>query len=52
MNCLKTAVNVTGRNRNRKNDIRNVIVITPGIKFIERQHIKWFEHLVQWSQTA
>lgn len=47
MRCLRKAANVTRRDRIRNVNIRNVVGTSPCLKYIEKQKIKWFSHLMR-----
>ena len=52
MRCLRKAVNKTRRDHVRNEDIRRTVGTTPAIRFIEKQRLKWFGHLVRMNPNT
>ena len=52
MRCLRKAVNKTRRDHIRNEDIRRTVGTTPAIRFIEKQRLKWFGHLVRMNPNT
>ena len=51
MRCLRKALNKTRRDHVRNEEIRKTVGTTPVINFIEKQRLKWFEHLMRMNPT-
>ena len=47
MRCLRRAANLTIRDRVKNEHIRQLVGTTPCSKYIQRQKIKWFGHVVR-----
>jgi len=52
MRCLRKAVNKTRRDHMRNEEIRRTVGTTPVVKFIEKQRLKWFGHLMRMNPMS
>jgi hypothetical protein len=52
MRCLRKVVNKTRRDHVRNEEIRKTVGTIPIVKYIERQRLKWFGHLMRMKPSS
>ena len=52
MRCLRKAANKTRRDHVRNEEIIRTVGTTPIVKYIERQRLKWFGHLMRMNPLS
>ena len=51
MRCLRKAANKTRRHHVRNEEIARIVGTIPIVKYIEKQRLKWFGHLMRMDPT-